>query len=1018
MPLDRLRRLALFLIGLALPLAGQAQSVILEQWPLTADNVATTAAAGVTASTPTFAGLALSDGSSTSGSIPGYSTARGQAFSPNGNNGGGWTSGTLSRTIYEEFTIVAASGYNLRVDSLIFSSAFNNSANGRVGVSYSTNGFTTLSEVTGGTLPAGGSASSPTAQPATATGAFTTVATDATLVPNRTSGPVVNATTYRLALNGATGVAVPAGQTLSIRLYYALGSTTAIRQAQLRAVTAKGVSAAVVATPCAAASNLTAGSIAATSAQLTFTAPGTNTSYTISTTPASSTQTVAAGPVTLGGLTPNTTYTVSVTSNCAGGAGTTATTTLTTAAAAALSSSVLQRWLLTADNNDEAATRSPNVTASAPTFANMAAADGTTVTGYTANSVAYGQATAPNADGTGWNGTIRPAYYEEFTTTATNGQLRLDSLILSSAFYNTANGKLAIAYSTDGFATSTYILGSAAAPVAVNNQNTSFSQFRLPLTAGAGVSLTNGQSIAFRLYFALGTTSSRYALLKTVAVKGEATPTCANPANLAVGSITSNSASVSFTPAAGSTTYVLTYQPAGGAVTTVTPAPTASPVALSGLASATTYTVTLQSTCAAGQSGVLSTTFTTRLLSAALQQWPLQADMQDQAATRSAAVAASTASLRRLQLADGSVSSVPAYSGANGQGLGPTAAGTWNTTSSPATPDNVQTVNRKYYEQFVVTAASGYTIRLDSLILSAAGYGSANGRLAVVYSRSNFISDSTDVAAGGKAVPGGPLPAANYGAFNNVINLPNQTSGLSTTYRLPLAATSAGIALTPGQRLTVRVYFGIGSSSAGRYALLRDVQLLGQVTASPLPVTLTRFEAVRQGNQALLSWATASEHNSKGFSIEASADGYEFRAVGFVPSVSATSTTAQAYRFVDAPELAAGTRYYRLKQLDLDGTSTYTPARAVAFGSAVVAAVAGPNPFKEVLYLRTQAAQAVRTTVVFTDASGRPVLRQELEVPAGAAQLTVHGLGQLPRGFYVLHFALEGKTQRVKLVKE
>jgi hypothetical protein len=152
--------------------------------------------------------------------------------------------------------------------------------------------------------------------------------------------------------------------------------------------------------------------------------------------------------------------------------------------------------------------------------------------------------------------------------------------------------------------------------------------------------------------------------------------------------------------------------------------------------------------------------------------------------------------------------------------------------------------------------------------------------------------------------------------------------------------------------------------------------------------------------------------------VEASADGREFRAVGFVPSVGANSNMAQAYRYVDAPELAAGTRYYRLKQIDLDGTSTYTPTRAVTFGSTSAAAVASPNPFSEVLHLRTQAAQAVRTTAVFTDASGRPVLKQELEVPAGAALLTVHGLGQLPRGFYVLHFTLNGQTQHVKLIKE
>ena len=73
---------------------------------------------------------------------------------------------------------------------------------------------------------------------------------------------------------------------------------------------------------CPTASNVSMGSITSNSAALTFTASGAATSYTLTVTPQNgtpSTSTVTASPVSLTGLTPNTTYTVALVSNCGGG---------------------------------------------------------------------------------------------------------------------------------------------------------------------------------------------------------------------------------------------------------------------------------------------------------------------------------------------------------------------------------------------------------------------------------------------------------------------------------------------------------------------------------------------------------------------------------------------------------------------------------------------------------------------------------------------------------------------------
>jgi hypothetical protein len=79
--------------------------------------------------------------------------------------------------------------------------------------------------------------------------------------------------------------------------------------------------------------------------------------------------------------------------------------------------------------------------------------------------------------------------------------------------------------------------------------------------------------------------------------------------------------------------------------------------------------------------------------------------------------------------------------------------------------------------------------------------------------------------AGGKGPGGTLLPAAN-GAFATPIVLNNQNTGTNQYYRLSLADVSPVIPV--GQTLTIRLYWSCGSSSTGRYSLLRDVQVKGE----------------------------------------------------------------------------------------------------------------------------------------------------------------------------------------------
>jgi hypothetical protein len=230
--------------------------------------------------------------------------------------------------------------------------------------------------------------------------------------------------------------------------------------------------------------------------------------------------------------------------------------------------------------------------------------------------------------------------------------------------------------------------------------------------------------------------------------------------------------------------------------------------------------------------------------------WSMKRSSQDSVALRSAGLTAATR-FSRLVVSDGSTpasgTTTTAYSATRGQAFAPNADGSgWPSAAPSAGPGS--TPRRSHYEQFVVTAAAA--TRIDSLLFTAAATSSPGGRVAVMYSLSNFTADSSNFT-GGKgpayagytsgtlvvpASSGGVLPATADGSFpatgstsTAAAIVPQFVSanGNNGTFRFALNQ-ATGVVLPAGGTLTVRLYFTINNSAAGRYILLRDVTLKGQ----------------------------------------------------------------------------------------------------------------------------------------------------------------------------------------------
>jgi hypothetical protein len=190
----------------------------------------------------------------------------------------------------------------------------------------------------------------------------------------------------------------------------------------------------------------------------------------------------------------------------------------------------------------------------------------------------------------------------------------------------------------------------------------------------------------------------------------------------------------------------------------------------------------------------------------------------------------------------------------------------------------------------------------------------------------------------------------------------------------------------------------------------------------PLPVNLTGFDAKRVGADAVVTWETATELNNRGFEVQVSTDGREFRTLGTIAAKSPNSVMPQSYRFVDAEANKAGTRYYRLRQIDLDGKTTEFAPRAVRFdgkASAEPKLAAYPSPFTNELNLDVYSTVAGEGKVTLLDITGRTMSKQSVDLTVGTNQVRLGKVESLKPGIYVVRMVLpSGIVQSTKVVKQ
>ena len=169
---------------------------------------------------------------------------------------------------------------------------------------------------------------------------------------------------------------------------------------------------------------------------------------------------------------------------------------------------------------------------------------------------------------------------------------------------------------------------------------------------------------------------------------------------------------------------------------------------------------------------------------------------------------------------------------------------------------------------------------------------------------------------------------------------------------------------------------------------------------TPLPVELTSLTATINGREVILNWSTASELNSLGFEIQRSADRKEFSTIGFVKG-HGTTTGQHSYTYSDK-NLENGKYYYRLKQVDFNGSIEYSDVIELewrAFNSYLLEQNY-PNPFNPTTTIGFGIQEKSNVKITILNAIGEEVAVVLNEVKEAGYHTVEFNASSLPSGVY------------------
>ncbi|MCP4520379.1 MAG: T9SS type A sorting domain-containing protein [Cytophagales bacterium] len=146
-----------------------------------------------------------------------------------------------------------------------------------------------------------------------------------------------------------------------------------------------------------------------------------------------------------------------------------------------------------------------------------------------------------------------------------------------------------------------------------------------------------------------------------------------------------------------------------------------------------------------------------------------------------------------------------------------------------------------------------------------------------------------------------------------------------------------------------------------------------------LPVELAHFRVRNDGYDNYISWFTVSEINSEKFEVYSSIDGQSWKMIETV-AAAGNSNRELAYSVFDPSEIGWSRKYYRLKQVDIDGKYVYSKVLVVTSGEKPIEVKCFPNPTSGIINIDMSALDNQEVSIKLFDAVGKLVESRALKV--------------------------------------
>jgi hypothetical protein len=180
----------------------------------------------------------------------------------------------------------------------------------------------------------------------------------------------------------------------------------------------------------------------------------------------------------------------------------------------------------------------------------------------------------------------------------------------------------------------------------------------------------------------------------------------------------------------------------------------------------------------------------------------------------------------------------------------------------------------------------------------------------------------------------------------------------------------------------------------------------------PLPVTWVSFSLTMQKGMVDLKWKTADEINVDKYLVEHSLNGTAYTGVATISAKGGSQLNEYAYSY---KETSAGIHYYRIKEVDRDGSYKYSSIKSVAINNASTLQIQS-NQVYQSLSVVVNSAMSTKAKLQIANTEGKVLIEQDASFSQGKNLVSIN-VSNLPQGIYFLQTVIGDAVINAKFLK-